>query len=133
MSRATILNRGRQRAAESFIDACVIEHRTGETTDDLTGVVTPTFAAPTYTGACRIQIGQSGGGGRAESGEASVVIFGVSIQLPVVGTGNVERGDRVTITASVNDADLVGRVFYVENLFSKSESTARRLGLVEAT
>jgi hypothetical protein len=45
----------------------------------------------------------------------------------------VERGDRVTITASVNDQDLVGRVFYVENLFSKSEATSRRLGVVEAT
>ena len=134
MSRASVLARGRQRAAESFIDACVIEHKTGETTNDLTAEVVNTYGAATYTGPCRVQIGaNSSSGGRAESGEASVVIFGVSIQLPVVGTENVERGDRVTITASVNDQDLVGRVFYVENLFSKSESTARRLGVVEAT
>jgi hypothetical protein len=134
VSRSTILNRGRQRASESFIDACTIDHQTGTTTDDLTGAVTPTYAAATYTGPCRVQIGaNSSSGGRAESGEASVVIFGVSIQLPVVGTENVERGDRITITASVNDQDLVGRVFYVENLFSKSEATSRRLGVVEAT
>jgi len=135
MSRSTILNRGRQRASESFIDACTIDRLTSATTtDDLTGVVSPVYAAATYTGPCRVQIGaNSSSGGRAESGEASVVIFGVSIQLPVVGTENVERGDRVTITASVNDQDLVGRVFYVENLFSKSEATSRRLGVVEAT
>jgi len=133
MSRSTILNRGRQRASESFIDACTIDHKTGETTDDLTGAVVNTYGAAIYTGPCRVQIGQGGGGGRTESGEASVVIFSVSVHLPVVGTENVERGDRVTITASVNDQDLVGRVFYVENLFSKSEATARRLGVVEAT
>lgn len=133
MSRSTILNRGRQRASESFVDACAIDHPTGTVTDDLTGQVTPAFTS-TYVGGCRVQIGaNSSSGGRAESGEASVVLFGVSIQLPVVGTENVERGDRVTITASVNDADLVGRVFYIENLFSKSEATSRRLGVVEAT
>jgi hypothetical protein len=134
MSRSTILNRGRQRASESFIDACVIEHPTGVTTDDLTGATVITYAAPTYSGPARFQIGaNSSSGGRAESGEASIVLLGISVQIPVVGTEGVERGDRVTCTASVNDPDLPGRQFFVENLSPKSEATARRLGIVEAT
>ena len=111
MSRATILGRGRQRASESFIDRCTIDHQTGTTTDDLTGVVTPTYAAATYTGPCRVRSIAGSGGGPATSGEAAVVILSVTLQVPVIGTEGVERGDRVTITASVNDPDLVGRVF----------------------
>ncbi len=132
MSRASVLARGRAAAAASFIDACVIDHKTGTTTNDLTGETVDTYAAATYTGPCRVQT-TGAGGGRTESGEASVVIFGVTVQLPVVGTEGVERGDRVTITASVHDQDLVGRVFFVEHLHSKSEATARRLAVVEAT
>lgn len=132
MSRASVLARGRAAAAASFIDTCTIDHQTGTTTDDLTGAVVNTYGTATYTGPCRVQIA-GGSGGRTESGEASVVIFGVTVQLPVVGTEGVERGDRVTITASVHDQDLVGRVFYVEHLHSKSEATARRLAVVEAT
>jgi Family of unknown function (DUF6093) len=133
MSRGTILQRGRTAAQALMADTCTIATKTGETTDDLTGAVTPTYGAPTYSGQCRIQIGQnSSSGGRSDSGEASVVIFGVSLQLPVLTSTGVERGDRVTINTCVNDPDLVGRVFYVENLFSKSDATSRRLGLVEA-
>lgn len=133
MSRSSILARGRQRASESFIDTCLIEHSSGTVTDDLTGQVTPVYST-VYSGPCRAQIGaNSSSGGRAESGEASIVLYGISVQLPVVGTEGVERGDRVTFVTSVNDQDLVGRQFFVENLFSKSEATARRLGVVEST
>jgi hypothetical protein len=133
MSRDTILLRGRAAAEMLMQDTVTIATKTGETTDDLTGAVTPTYGSPTYSGVCRVQIGQNASsGGRTESGEASVVIYGVSLQLPVLTSTGVERGDRVTINTCVNDPDLVGRVFYVENLFSKSDATSRRLGLVEA-
>jgi hypothetical protein len=39
----------------------------------------------------------------------------------------------VTITASVNDPDLVGRVFLIRDLFHKTEPTARRVGVIERT
>jgi hypothetical protein len=133
MSRDTILLRGRAAAEMLMQDTVTIATKTGETTDDLTGAVTPTYGSPTYSGVARIQIGQNASsGGRTESGAASVIIYGVSLQLPVLTSTGVERGDRVTINTCVNDPDLVGRTFFVENLFSKSDATSRRLGLVEA-
>jgi len=131
MSRDTVLARGRAIAERAFIDTCTIRRRTGETTDDLTGAVTPTYST-VYTGTCRIQqsIAQ---GQRVESGEASVVVLRRELQLPVVASAAVRHGDEATITASVNDPALVGRVFVLRDEHSKSEATARRMTCEEPT
>jgi hypothetical protein len=39
----------------------------------------------------------------------------------------------VTITTSVNDPDLTGRVFAVNELAHKTEATSRRIGVIEVT
>lgn len=131
MSRDTVLARGRARAEKGMADTCLIQHETGGITDDLTGTVTPTYST-VYDGVCRIQqreaIGQ-----RTESGEASVVVLRLELQLPVVASAAVARGDRVTITAAVNDPALIGRTFTVRDLAHKSEATARRMTLEEVT
>ena len=51
----------------------------------------------------------------------------------MVGSEGLEVNDEITITASVNDADLVGRVFLVRDLMHKTHPTARRVGVVERT
>jgi hypothetical protein len=53
------------------------------------------------------------------------------LQLPVEGTGGLKIDDRVTITASLNDADLVGRVFTITGESRKSHATTRKLPLLE--
>jgi hypothetical protein len=135
MSRASALARGRAFAAAGFVDACTIQRQTGTTTDDLTGAVTPTYGTPAvYVGPARIQINQtSPSGGRMDSGEASIVLFGVTLQLPVDTSVGIQRGDLVTMTAAAHDADQVGRTYHVETLGTKSEATTRRLGLIETT
>lgn len=131
MSRASVLARGRTEAEAGMADACTVEHHTGQTTDDLTGQVTDTWTT-VYTGKCRIQ--QSiAMGQRTDAGEVSVVVLRLELQLPVAGSENVARGDRVTITAAVGDAALPGRRFTIRDLHHKSEATARRMTIEERT
>lgn len=131
MSRASVLARGRTAAEAGMVDACTITHAGAATTDDLTGAVTGSPTA-VYTGACRVQQPVAAGQ-REDVGEMSVVMLRLVLQLPVVGSEDVTRGDLVTITSCVNDAALVGRVFRIHDLAHKSEATARRFAIEEVT
>ena len=51
-------------------------------------------------------------------------------QVPMSVTG-LRVGDRITVTASTHDADLVGRVFVVLGLAHGTHKTARRLQVQE--
>lgn len=133
MSAASALARGRALAQSLMVDACLIERVTGQTTDDLTGVVTPTYAT-TYTGVCKVQTSGSGAmGDRADVGEVAQVVLRIELQLPVVGSEAVRRGQRATITACVHDAAPVGRTFLIRDEQHKSFATARRLQVEETT
>lgn len=133
MSAASALARGRSAANALMVDACVIEVRTGQTTDDLTGAVTATYSA-IYTGPCKVQTSGSGAlGDRTDAGEVARDVLRMELHLPVVGSESVVRGARVTVTASVLDAALVGRTFLVRDLAHKSFLSARRLQVEEVT
>lgn len=133
MSRATALARGRSKAEASFVDACTIRRVTGTTVDDHSGEPTPTYLSPNpYSGKCRVQqaLVQST---REDAGEDNVLLLRLEVQLPVVGSQGIEVGDVLTITASVNDPDLPGRVFLVRDLAHKTDATARRIQCTERT
>ena len=120
--------RGRVRAEALMHDACTIEHPTGETT--VGGVITTTYAT-VYAGKCRVQIIFEQG--RPEDiGQAFRVIERREVQVPVSVTGVVE-GDRVTVTASALDPDLVGAVYTVRDVLAKTHLISRRLTVQEAT
>lgn len=114
-----------------MVDACTVRRITGTSTDQTTGVRTPTYLT-LYTGPCRIQqsLAQAA---QHDTGEDYVLLLRLEVQLPTVGTEGVKVNDEITVTAAVNDADLVGRVFLVRDLFHKSEATARRVGVIERT
>ena len=132
MSRASVLARGRFAAEASMADACTIKRLvTSSTTNPDTGYPTSTYTT-LYTGKCRIQQ-QAVVARPHDVGEDEVMIVRFDLQLPVVGTEGLRVNDIVTITAAVNDADLVGRTFQVWELAHKSESTARRIGITERT
>lgn len=131
MSRESVLARGRAAAEAGMADSCTIRRTTGVATDDQTGAVVPTQTT-VYTGKCRIQQTVAMGR-RFEAGEASVVVLHLELQLPVVGSEAVARGDIVTVDAAVNDASLVGRTFRIRDLHHKSEATARRMTCEEVT
>lgn len=133
MSATSLTLRGRARAEALMVDACAIVRRTGQTTDDLTGAVTPTTTA-VYSGACKVQTAGAGSlGDRTDAGEVTRDVLRMELHLPVVGSETVARGDIVTITASALDPALVGRTLLIRDLVHKSYLTARRLVVEEVT
>lgn len=112
-----------------MVDACLIRRVTSKTSDPETGQTVKTYAT-VYSGKCRLQ--QSNVQARPETaGEAYLLMSRRELQVPMSVTG-VKVSDEVTVTASV-DADLVGRVFLVRDLFAKTHATARRVGVEEVT
>lgn len=132
MSRASALARGQVAAQAGMRDACTIRRPDGTgTTDPDTGYPTQNYTT-IYTGRCRVQ--QAVAIARPhEAGEDHVLIVRFDLQLPVAGTAGLKVNDQVTITAAVNDPDLINRVFLILELFHKSEPTARRVGMIERT
>jgi uncharacterized protein DUF6093 len=124
------LLRGRAAAESLMVDTCVIRRIAGTSTDDNTGIETPTYAT-VYTGRCRVQQ-RTASASAADVGEAALLMVHVELQLPMSVTG-VLTGDKVTITASVYDPDLIGQVYLVKDLFAKTHATARRLGVERRT
>jgi hypothetical protein len=130
MSRASVLARGRAFAAQGFIDTCTVERRGAPVTNDLDGTVTYPMT-PIYSGPCRVQQAAAPWAGPATVGQAGIGLSALQLDLPVVGSEGVTKDDVVTVTACVNDADLVGRTFTVQGAHHKSFATARRLPLQE--
>lgn len=130
MSRASVLARGRAAAQAGMVDTCTIRRVTHTQTSTIDGAVTYDYAT-VYNGPCRIQQ-TTAQGQEEEAGEARLVLLNLQLQLPMTVTG-LQEADQVTLTASVNDPDLVGRVFLIRDLAHKSEATARRVQITEAT
>jgi hypothetical protein len=132
MSRASVLARGRTAAEAGMADACTIRRASGSgTTDPVTGVPSQAYTT-LYTGKCRVQQ-QVAIARPHDVGEDKVWLVRFDLQLPMATSAGLEVGDRVTITASVADPDLTGRVFMVNELAHKSEATSRRVGIIEVT
>lgn len=130
MSRVSVLARGRLAAEAGMVDACTITRVAGRSTDTTTGAVTLTTST-LYTGKCRVQQLQAQVS-TEDVGEDQVLLLRLEVQLPMGVTG-LQVGDRITVTASAHDADLVGRVFRVHDLAHKTHATARRVQCLEVT
>jgi hypothetical protein len=132
MSRASALARGRAAAEAGMVDACTIRRPTGVIEDDFSGTVATTYLNPDpYAGPCRVQQHQATAD-RHDVGEDDLLLLKVEVQLPVAVTG-LKVGDEITITASVNDPDLRGRVFLIHDLAHKTDATSRRVQCTERT
>lgn len=130
MSRASVLARARAFAQGGFIDTCRITRRTNGTVDENTGRIAQPVQV-LYEGVCRVQ-NQRAQSRAEEVGEDRPLLLPLEIQLPMAVTG-LRVGDDVAITASVNDADLVGRTFQIRDPAHKSEASARRIRVEEVT
>lgn len=133
MSRASVLARGRVAAEAGMVDTCTITRSTVTGVNGQTGA--QTIATTTlYTGPCRVHQRVPGGARGTNVGEANLLMLRSEVQLPVsAATDGLQVGDKITITAAVNDPDLTGRVLQIRELAHKSEATARRLGVEEVT
>lgn len=135
MSRAALLARARIAAERGMVDTCRIRRRTGSTTDRTTGEITATYLDPDpYTGPCRVQQA-SATAGDAQVGEATVLVVGRVLQLPVVASAAVRADDEVTFpaVAASSDPALLSKQFTVKAEFGKTDASSRRLGIEEVT
>lgn len=139
MSATSITLRGRQKALELMLDSCTVKHLTGSSTDQDTGVVTPTYSTvysgtgPGGGGPCKVQQ-SSPATAPTDLGEAAVFVGQLTLHLPVTaGTAAVAPDDLVTITACALDSSLVGKTFRLRGPAHKSFATARRFPMVEVT
>lgn len=131
MSRESVLARGRAAAEIGMVDACVIRRKTGET-EGPGGVMVMTWA-DVYTGKCRVQVsGRVQPGTMTDVGEAALVLQQHEVQLPISAEGILE-GDRIEMTSSARDPDLIGRAYAVRTVLTKSEATSRRVTAIEVT
>ncbi|MET0521476.1 MAG: DUF6093 family protein [Jiangellaceae bacterium] len=129
MSRAGVLARGQRKAEAGMDDRCLIRIRTGETVDQNTAEVVPTYDT-IYEGKCRVQQTNIQAA-EEDAGQAALLMVRLQLQLPVSATG-IEPDMDVDITAS-RDPDLIGRPYVVRDLFHKTDATSRRIGIIERT
>jgi hypothetical protein len=124
MSALTITLRGQAAAERLMVDACVVTRVSGSTVDPETGAIVPTFAT-VYSGKCKIQM-QTAVTNPSVVGEAAVFVSEPHLHVPMSATG-LQPDDRVTVTVSVLDPDLVGKVGHLRGPWAETFTTARRL------
>lgn len=133
MSAVSATRRGRAAAERRMVDVCVIRRSGPAVTDPQTGAVTATWT-DVYTGPCEVQesSGFSAAGSSPDAGEHTYTVQRYVLKVPMAAVDLIE-GDTVTMTASVLDPSLVGRVYRVAQEFAKSFATARRVEVEETT
>jgi hypothetical protein len=127
MSLETAIGRFRQRELDLMRSECTVTRANGEPVfDPATGTVTqPTTTV--YSGACNIRrpvMSEREVGGAERTVARSVAKFPPDTP--------VERGDRVTVTASAYDAGLIDRAFTIVDVTWDDWQIARRVTVEEA-
>lgn len=109
-----------------MVDACSVSRWDGSTYtfNEASGADVPLFAA-VFSSRCKVQARQLQASEKDAGGREATLVR-LEVHLPV-SAGAVQVDDRLTITASTYDAQLVGRVFRVLAPVGKSFATARRV------
>jgi hypothetical protein len=127
---AAVLPELRAHAESRMTATCTIERVAIGATDDDT--LQPTKTSTTvWGGPCRIVRAQAQDA-PADTADQIHIASEYVLHIPVGGTGGIRKQDLVTITASPDDADLVGRTFSVIAAAAYSQGTARRIPVREA-
>jgi hypothetical protein len=111
-----------------MVDACTV-HRPGDSvTDYFSGQIT-TPRTLVYEGPCKVQqtISQAS---NPTAGEHAFTVQDSRVDFPVTA-GPLMVDDVVTLTSSVLDPQLAGRMFRIAELFHKSFATAQRTRVEE--
>ena len=119
--------------AESMMqDTVVIESRALDENGEPVRVMDPETLAyvdsweTVYEGAARVQRPGTTSDHAADAGEFQYGVESVELQLPIAAVG-VRRGDRVTVTSSTFDPDLLDVVATVRVNLTKTHPTKRTL------
>jgi hypothetical protein len=132
MTAGTALLRGRNLVERLMVDACTVVRKTGETVG-AGGVITP-ITTTVYTGKCRIVVRtrERLGGSWVDVGEELRVVSRLELQIPISAVELFE-GDKVTMTASTYDPQLVNKQYAVRDTMHKSFLTSRRVTITETS
>lgn len=128
----SLIGRAKAKAESLMVDTCTIKPVEGESTDPVTGEVTPIYGPATYIGKCKIQNQRLRYPSEPVAGEHQWTIAPTEIHVPIAGTESVATGQMVTIDTSVDLAN-EGRIFRVRVGDRKSHGTALRLLVEEIT
>lgn len=128
MSASNAVLAGRREAEALMLDACTVTRPGDPITDPDTGEVTPSLS-PVYMGPCKVQRTATQASNPSAGGH-QFTIQDSRVDFPV-SAGQLAVDDVVTMTLSVLDPQLVGRVFRVTELFHKSYATAQRTTVSE--
>lgn len=109
-------------------DACTVKYQTGTALNETTGLDVPTYTQR-FASACKVQARDLVANDSNVGGHVATTVK-LSVHLPV-SAGEVSTDELITITASVHDAQLVGRVFRATAPVGKSFATARRVDVSE--
>lgn len=126
-----LVGSGRRQAEALMLDTCRIRAVTGETTEPVTGTVTPAYGPPVYEGRCKIQ-NQRSFPSTPNAGEHQFTLSPNELHLPVAASGAVATGHEVVILTSVDPVN-VGRLFRIRSGDRKSLQTALRCQVEEIT
>lgn len=132
MSLETALAYFRKRQADLFRSTCTITRAGGEGTfNPSTGAIVPAASTTVYSGPCLIRSATTGTGADTQVGQEEIRYRFARGKFPV--DTPIEKDDVVTVTTSTHDADLVGRVFRITDVFRDDWQIARVAALEEAT
>lgn len=124
MTAATAIAAGRRSAEALMVDTCTIS--APGTSSFLAGEYTTIPGAQGYAGKCKVQQ-RAGRMPPTPSQEGTeLVLVPLEVHIPVDAPAP-SANDLVTITGSLLDPSLVGRVYRVIDIPGKSFATARRL------
>lgn len=115
---------GRAVAEMRFTDECLIERPGAAVLDEDTGMMRPAWQK-VWAGRCELAQADTGGSDQDVAGQDVAVTQSV-LKLPVTGTEDVHRGDRVTCTASATDPGIAGTTYLVVSRTDASHRTSRR-------
>lgn len=118
----TVASRGRIVAGRLLRDRADLQHRTGSTTDAVTGARVDVWTTYAPAVPCRVRtlLGEI----IAESGGSQVTAQRMTAAVPY--SQAVDVGDRLMVTVS-DDPTLVGRALYVRAVPRGSDHVLRRL------
>ena len=132
MTAADLTLRGRAKAEEQMIDACIIRRGSAEPViDPDTGNVTEGVGTTVYEGKCQVQSRTSVAASPDAGGHSFVEVSRI-VKIPA-NAADVRDDDVVEMTASKLNAFVVGKKYRVEGFTPDTFDTAARLPVKEMT
>lgn len=119
----------RREAESEMREKCRIT-RPGEKVWNPTTLQYDTPTTVVYAGKCKLRLGAV----RVRRGQAAGQVFAeqsATVSLPVTRSSGIRKDDRVEVTESADDPEMVGVVVWVDANRAMSNSTARRFPVRE--